>query len=429
WSRLHDQIISHSVDRKTGKTFNELRNEAYHEDRNVRKYAYEKELEILQTYDIPLAAALNNIKGATIRLNQKRRWEGAIEKSLYYNRISNKTLNALIGAMEDSLPFWRSYFDVKAKLLGVEKCAFYDMFAPLMPKNSAKVSEKIWDFAEAKKYITERFYAFSKDMGDFAEQAFSGGWIDAKIRKGKVGGAYCEYFPAQKESRILSNFSGTFSDITTLAHELGHAYHNHCVKNADIPFTHYPMTLAETASIFCETIVIKKAISETTGFERIKLLEMHLSDANQVTVDILSRFYFERAVFEERSSQELGVQDFCRLMAKAQEKTYGSGLSEERHSYMWAVKSHYYSPELDFYNFPYAFGLLFSLSLYARYKNEGTSFVPMYENLLRETGRADCETICRNLGFDIESKDFWASGLDVFKEELCELQAYANENA
>lgn len=436
WSRLQEQIISNAVDTETGKTFNELRNEAYAAERAVRKTAYEKETALLKQNEIALAASLNNLKAATISLNKRRGRKEAIERSLFECRMSRKTLDALIGAMEDALPMWRSYMKTKAQLLGIEKCAFYDIFAPLKaPHNATKGAnpapgselqgEKVWTFNEAKKYIIERFSSFSEDMGNFARHAFENNWIDAQVRRGKVGGAYCTDFPFHKVTRVLSNFTGTFSDVTTLAHELGHAYHGWCVKDLDYPQTLYPMTLAETASIFAETIVMKDQLSKTSGFERAKLIEMHLSDGNQVLVDILCRFYFERSVFEERSKSELSATDFCRLMEKAQNDTYGSGLSKERHPYMWAVKSHYYIPDLDFYNFPYAFGQLFALALYARFEKEGSSFPGVYTALLKDTGSYSCETVCRKAGFNIESKDFWAQGIRVFAEELKELKAYA----
>ena len=427
WSRLQEQIISNAADAQTGKTFNELRNEAYSAERSVRKTAYEKELFLLKQSEIPLAASLNNLKGATVSLNKRRGWKGALERSLFECRMKSKTLDALIGAMEDALPMWRSYMKTKAKLLGLEKCAFYDIFAPLPPpsKKDAAGGEMVWSFGDAKKYIIERFDSFSEDMGNFARLAFTQKWIDARVRRGKVGGAYCTEFPLHKVSRVLSNFTGTFSDVSTLAHELGHAYHNWCVKDSDYPFTTYPMTLAETASIFAETILIKDQLSKTSGYERAKLIEMHLSDANQVLVDILCRFYFERSVFEERAKAELSAGDFCRLMLDAQNKTYGSGLSKERHAYMWAVKCHYYIPEFDFYNFPYAFGQLFALALYARFEKEGAAFPAVYTSLLKDTGSASCEEVCRKAGFDIETKEFWESGIRVFASELKELKAYA----
>lgn len=429
WSRLHEQIISNLVDKETGKTFNELRNEAYSSDRKLRKTAWEKEIALLEQNKIAFAACLNNIKGETLCLNKRRNWPTAISRACFSSCLNENTLNALIKAIENSLPFWREYLDTKAQIMNLEKCAFYDLFSPLpkpVSQNNTNSEEKIWTFPEAKEYIIEKFSNFSVDMGKFAKMAFDENWIDAEIRQGKVGGAYCQDFPLQKVSRVLSNFTGTFSDITTLAHELGHAYHHWCIKDLDYSLTQYPMTLAETASIFAETILTKDAIDNSTGYEKAKLIEMHLSDSCQVLVDILSRFYFEKSVFENRKDSELSAEDFCRLMLDAQEKTYGSGLSNEKHPYIWAVKSHYYSPHLDFYNFPYAFGLLFATGLFNRYKNEGDSFAQTYTEILRNTGSFSCEDVCKKAGFNIESLEFWESGINTFKEELAALKEYAS---
>lgn len=450
WSRLHEQVISNLTDTATGKTFNEIRNEAYSPDPAVRKKAWETEISLLQSVEIPIAAALNNLKGATVTLNRRRGWNEAIDRALSSANMGKKTLAALIGAIEDSLPFWREYLQLKGRLLQAagetesgksdsgstsetasQGCAFYDLFAPL-PKVlgeasvSAENSVKMegWTFDEARSYITEKFYGFSKDMGDFAANAFAHNWIDAEVRKGKVGGAYCIDFPSKGVSRVLSNFTGSFSDVTTLAHELGHAYHHHCIAGLDYQLTHYPMTLAETASIFAENIIMKDVIARCQGFDKLQLLELHLQDSCQVLVDILSRFYFEQSVFQQREKGELSAADFCGLMAQAQEKSYGNGLSAERHEYMWAVKTHYYSPDLDFYNFPYAFGLLFALGLHAQYQQQGKDFPQVYQNLLRDTGTYSCEEVCRRAGFDIESKEFWAAGIKTFLPELEELKAY-----
>lgn len=435
FSRLQEQIISNLKDKESGKTFNELRNDAYDKSREVRKESFNKELRLLDEMSIPLAACLNSIKGTTITLNRHRNWSGALEKALTQSRISQKTLNSLIGAIEDSIPFWQEYLLTKAKILFPKeknpKLAFYDLFAPLVDNctsdNSTKENlvSKIWTFDEAKEYIIDRFNSFSKDMGSFAENAFKNNWIDAEIRSGKVGGAYCMDFPKQKVSRVLSNFTGSFSDITTLAHELGHAYHFSCIKDRDFELTQYPMTLAETASNFAETIVQKSIISSAEGFEKISMIELHLQDCCQVLIDILSRFYFERSVFEHRENGELSSEEFCSLMLEAQQKTYGDALSE-KHQYMWALKSHYYGTNLDFYNFPYAFGMLFSAGLYSRYKKEGPSFAETYRQILFETGRLSCEEVCRKAGFDIETKEFWQSGIDTLKDELKALKIYAD---
>lgn len=429
WGLLQEQIISNLAD-ENGKTFNEIRNEAYSEDGKIRKEAYEKELFLLKQNRIALAASLNNLKGETVTLNKKRHWENALDRSLFSSRISRKTLEALTGAIEDSLPVWRKYFQKKAQLLreagatasdnSKSGLAFYDLFAPLpqTTKTEGSLLTKKWTFEEASEYVIKEYYSFSKDMGDFAKNAFASGWIDARVRPGKVGGAYDEDFPKGHQSRILSNFTGAFSDIITLAHELGHAYHFSCLKGKRASFFDYPMTLAETASTFAETIVKQHMISCCDESEKKQILEMDLQDTAQVLVDILCRFYFEQSVFEERKENELNADDFCRLMKDAQERTYGDGLNDERHEYMWAVKSHYYSTGFDFYNYPYAFGQLFAAGLYALYKKEGPDFAKKYSELLSNTGCMSCEEVCRLSGFDITEKEFWKEGIDMYLKEV-----------
>ena len=473
WGRLHEQIISNAIDAESGKTFNELRNDAYSADPQVRKSAWQKEIALLKQNEIAIAAALNNLKGETVTLNKKRHWNAAIDRALASSRMSRATLDALIGAIEESLPLWRSYFKAKASYLRRHNLtastapglasevaepsqstvaedaglAFYDLFAPVAGNDAGALAEpgrsaaqvyaasgspaspsaaaqqslltRTWTFAEARDYIIERYNSFSTQMGDFARNAFDSGWIDAEVRAGKVGGAYDEDFPLGHQSRILSNFTGSFSDIITLAHELGHAYHFYCMKGKPAAFFDYPMTLAETASSFAETIVKQDMIAKCSGSDRLQILDLDLQDVSQVLVDILCRFYFERSVFEEREKGELAAADFNRLMRDAQERSYGDGLNQtERHEYMWAVKSHYYSTGLDFYNFPYAFGQLFAAALYARYQKEGAGFAKTYAALLSDTGSMSCEELCKKAGFDITTREFWKSGIAMYAEEV-----------
>lgn len=460
WDRLHEQLISNLKDPETGKLFNELRNDAYSPDARLRKESWQKEIALLKQNEIAFAASLNNLKGETLSLLEERSWNCAIDRALSSSRMKKETLDALIAAIEESLPQWRRYLKAKAEYLknhnatastncGKEKgLAFYDLFAPLdgntasdgntntagqtetgcntatpSATNNRAASEesllsKNWTFDEARDYIIREFASFSPKMGEFAQNAFDRNWIDARVHPGKVGGAYCQDFYVQKESRVLSNFTGAFSDIITLAHELGHAFHFFCIKDKDYRNANYPMTLAETASTFAETIVKQDILKTASKEDRIKILELDLQDTCQVLVDILCRFYFERSVFEERQNGELTSEDFCRLMAHAQERSYGDGLSAERHEYMWAVKSHYYSVDLDFYNFPYAFGQLFAAGLYSRYKKEGKAFVDIYCNLLSDTGSMSCEDLCFKAGFDITKKDFWKSGIDFYINEI-----------
>ena len=441
WDRLHEQLISNLKDTETGKTFNELRNDAYSADAKVRKSSYEKEISLLKQNEIAFAACLNNLKGETLSLNRHRKWQKPLDRSLSSARLSQKTLEALIGAIEESLPLWREYFNLKADFLHKNNLtvsqdkkglAFYDLFAPMALSDESVSSSglsrqsllsKTWTFDEARDYIIERYSSFSGQMGDFAKKAFAENWIDAEVRAGKVGGAYDEDFALGHQSRIMTNFTGAFSDIITLAHELGHAYHFSCMKGKPAAFFSYPMTLAETASTFAETIVKQDMISKCSDAEKIQILDLDLQDVSQVLVDILCRFYFEKSVFEEREKGELNADDFCRLMKDAQEKSYGSGLNSERHEYMWAVKSHYYSTGLDFYNFPYAFGQLFAAGLYARYQKEGAAFARTYAELLSNTGNMSCEDLCKKAGFDITQKDFWKSGIEMYAKEVKDLRS------
>lgn len=435
WDRLHEQIISNLKDDE-GKTFNELRNDAYSPDPNLRKKSYEKELFLLKQNEIAFAACLNNLKGETLTLNKRRKWKQPLDRALFSSRLDKKTLNALIKAIEKSLPDWRKYFCAKADFLRknnltastqkyvngkAEKgLAFYDLFAPIENPQENSILSKKWTFDEARTYVIERYRSFSEDMGNFAEKAFRENWIDAQVRPGKVGGAYDEDFALGHQSRIMTNFTGTFSDVITLAHEIGHAYHFSCLKGKSVSFFSYPMTLAETASTFAETIVKQDILKKCSEAEKLQILDMDLQDVSQVLVDILCRFYFEKSVFEERKKGELNAQDFCSLMRQAQEKSYGKGLNSERHEYMWAVKSHYYSTGLDFYNFPYAFGQLFAVALYQRYLKEGKSFAKTYKEILSRSGSMSCEELCRNAGFDITDMEFWKSGIEFYSSRIRE---------
>ncbi len=411
WTRQHETIsstLSATWNETTGeqKTVTQLRALAFDPSRNVREKAYRLELQAWKGMEIPLSYSLNGVKGFAVTFNKRRRFEDDIESALYASRISSKTLKALIGSMEEGLPIFRRYLKAKARYLGVENLRFYDLFAPVGE------SAKKWTFDEVRSYIEAQFGRFSKAMGQFAKLAFDGGWIDAAPREGKVGGAYCTDFPLAKESRVLCNFDGSFSDLQTVAHELGHAYHGYILKDDSAIHSDYPMTLAETASIFAQTLVFDAALGDASEAEKVHVIEEFLQDCTQVIVDILSRFYFEKKVFSERANAEVSPQEFCSFMVDAQKATYGDGLDENYlHSYMWAVKPHYYSHELGFYNFPYAFGLLFGLGLFSRYKKEGTSFVPQYDKVLKETGRGSANQVTAEAGFDIESRDFWMDGI------------------
>lgn len=428
WSRLQESVLANSSavwDESTGerKTMVELRNLAYDSDRAVRQRAYRAELGIWKNYELPVAAALNGVKGTVATLNSRRGWARALDTSLSQARISQAALDALIGAMEESLPMWRRYLRAKARLMGLETLSFYDIFAPIQ-RGTAEMPS--FDWSGAKAFIVKQFGTFDSAMASFAERAFDNSWIDARPREGKVGGAFCTHFPAAKQPRVLCNFDGSYSSLITIAHELGHAWHYETIKDLPTLLSQYPMTLAETASIFSETLVSNAAMTDIDPSAKLPLVELHLQDSCQVIVDILSRFYFERAVFEERKKGEITAARFCELMLDAQAKTYGEALrADERHPYMWAVKGHYYIPGLSYYNFPYAFGLLFGLGLYSLYEAQGGAFASKYRELLRLTGSLPAVEVARRAGFDIETPDFWRGAMKPIEREVEFLEAQA----
>jgi len=417
FSRLQEAISSSatSEEGEEGKTVVQLRNEAFHKDRAVRKAAFEEELAVWKTHEVAFGASLNGVKGTTITLDKARGYESPLSRALKQSRIEPEVLTALITTLEKNLPMFRGYLKTKAKALSLDSCAFYDLFAPV------GTGGKSYTFAEARSFIIRQFSLFSEDMGAFAEKAFSNNWIDAEPRKGKVGGAYDTSFPLAQQSRILSNFDGSFNALSTLAHELGHAYHDSVVLAQSHLLRSYPMTLAETASIFSEYVVFQGAISNCDADERLTLIEHFLQDTTQVCVDILSRFYFESALFEKRAEGELIADELSALMVDAQKRSYGEGLSVY-HPYMWAVKGHYYSSDLSFYNYPYAFGQLFALGLYAQKEKDGSGFAAKYRSLLEKTGSASAQEVALVLGCDITSETFWQEGMDI-------IASYAQEFA
>jgi pepF/M3 family oligoendopeptidase len=434
WARLQEAVSSTVTavwDRASGerKTVVALRDLAHSPDRGVRERAYRAELGAWRSMEIPLAASLNGVKGTALALDKRRGWKSPAQKSAFQSRISEKALAALVGAMEGSLPLFRRYLKAKASLLGIGACAFYDLFAPVGG------ASKKWPWTEAVEFIARQFAGFDPEMGAFAQKAVSRRWIDAPGREGKIGGAYCTDFPLagregetpRGESRILCNFDGSFDSVFTVAHELGHGWHHELLKGLSRFQTAYPMTLAETASIFAETIVFEGALDAAdSDDDRMSLIEGNLKDCCQVIVDILSRFYFETALFERRDRGELSPEELCALMIDAQKRTYGDGLAEDLlHPYMWAVKSHYYNSGLGFYNYPYAFGQLFSLGLYARARAEGPGFARTYRELLRLAGQASAGAVAASAGFDIEDPAFWQGGIALIAKRVEEFEGLA----
>ncbi|WP_027892791.1 M3 family oligoendopeptidase [Calidithermus chliarophilus] len=410
FARLHSNVSSQITVKVRGEELpiSSVRLLAFDPDEATRKAAYEAELEAWKAHRIPLAAALNGWKGQQSTLNRKRGWADDLEPTLFTNRITRKALGAMQEVMEASFPHWRRYFRAKAKALGKAGLDWWDLFAPVGHSHSR------WSWEAGRDFIIEHLASFSPADAEVARRMYAEGRIDAEPRKGKQVGAYCSHFGGG-ESLIFTNYEESFGGVSTMAHELGHAYHNYCMRSKPPLLARGPMTLAETASIMNETIITEAALRKASEAEQVTLLEGNLQDAAQVIVDIHSRFLFERSVFERRKERELSASEFCALMLEAQQATYGDGLASY-HPYMWAVKGHYYG--IDFYNYPYAFGLLFGLALYNKHLELGPDFLPQYEDLLASVGVYPAKELAARFGFDLEDPAFWQGGMDVLMERI-----------
>lgn len=422
WGKLFSYLTSTVKVDYQGKeiTLSEARNLAYSPDAKVRKEAYEAEIASYEKIQDSIAFSLNNIKNQFTMICKKRGYASPIDMTLEQSRMSRKTLDAMMTAIEEYLPVFRKYMRKKAEMLGYKNgLPWYELFAPMGK------SDTTYSLEEAKEYLVNNFGKFSPDMADMMKEAFENEWIDFYPKKGKEGGAFCAGVSSIKQSRILTNYDGYFGSIRTLAHELGHAFHNVQIQDHRMLNQDYPMPVAETASTFNETHLVKAALKEATGEEKLNLLENSLMEHTQVIVDIYSRYLFETSVFEQCQDKFLMAEDCKNLMIEAQKKAYGDGLdSNYLHPYMWACKSHYYSSGLSFYNFPYAFGGLFALGLYSKFEKEGADFVPKYKAMLHATPVCTVEQAAAMEGIDLTTPDFWRQSLaqiEELVEEFCKL--------
>ena len=421
WSDLHGYITSTVPVDYRGQTINlsAVRNLAYDPDPQVRKDAYEAELACYERIKDSSAFALNSIKLETLSDCELRGYASPLARTLEHSNMEAATLDAMLGAMDEYLPKFWQYLKAKGKALGHENgLPWYDLFAP-MGSSSTKFTTQ-----EAKDFLVAQFEGFNPAEAKMIADAFDQEWIDFFPREGKAGGAFCAGVEAIGQSRILTNYDGAFGDVVTLAHELGHAWHNECIKEHR-PLNHdYSMPLAETASTFNECVVMASAIGKASDDqEKLALIESQLQDATQIICDIYSRFRFEKAVFEKRPEEFMHADTLCRLMLEAQKVSYGDGLDPDTlHPYMWVCKGHYYGP--TFYNFPYAFGGLFARGLYAQYEQEGEAFIPKYNKLLYATPAATAEDVAKVADIDLTDKAFWRGALQTIAEQIdlfCEL--------
>ncbi len=420
WSNYKDYLIStHKVDinvdgKEESLPLTVVLNMAYSKDPEVRKNAYEAEIKSYEKIEEGVAAALNGIKGEVITTSELKGYKSPLHMTLEESRMDEDILNAMLTAIKESLPTFRKYLRRKAEILGHKNgLPFYDLYAPVVEK------EMKFDFEEGKAFVEKNFRKFSDNLANFALKAFDNNWIDVYPKEGKVGGAFCASIKDIKESRILLNYGNSFSDVVTMSHELGHGFHGECLNNETMLNSEYPMTLAETASNFCEIIIKKSAVKEASKEEAFAILEAEISDCNQVIVDIYSRFLFESEVFEKRKESSLSVEEINNAMLSAQKEAYGDGLDNNYlHKYMWTWKPHYYYATANFYNFPYAFGNLFAKGLYAEYLKRGDSFCKEYEELLAVTGKNSVADVTKIMNIDVHDVNFWRNSLKLIEEDI-----------
>ncbi|MDF2681049.1 MAG: oligoendopeptidase [Brevibacillus sp.] len=421
WTKLQEMISSTllvdlTVDgEKKQLPLPVVRNMAYEKNAELRKQAYEAELAAYKKIEESSAASLNGIKGEVITVAKLRGYESALDKTLKDSRMDKETLDAMLTAIRESLPTFHKYYSKKAELLGhaTGKLPFYDMFAPVGN------ADMRFTYKEARDFIVKHFGSFSEKLANYAARAFDNQWIDAETREGKRGGAFCANLHVVGESRIMANYTGSYNDVSTLAHELGHGYHGDCLVNEAFYNSDYPMPIAETASILCETIIANAALQQASPEEAFAILENDISGSGQVIVDIYSRFLFESALFERRENGSLSVNELKELMLQSQKAAYGDGLDPDiLHPYMWVCKPHYYSADYNYYNFPYAFGLLFAKGLYAVYLERGDAFVEQYDQLLSVTGKMGIADVAAIMDVDVRSVDFWRNSLSLIGNDI-----------
>ena len=391
------------------------RNMAYAQSQELRKAAYTAELKSYRKIASASAACLNGIKGEAITIAKARGFSSPLDMTLTDSRMDKDTLDAMFGAIIDARPHFRRYLKKKASLLGHDgSLPYYDLYAPMGHFDFH------FTYKEARDFIVETFSEFSSNLGNFAIKAFDNGWIDMEPRDGKSRGSYCCNIHALKESRIAINFTGTFYDITTLAHELGHGFHYECLNNQTILNTDYTMPMAEAASMFCQTLATEKLLQNTTKENYFAILENDLMNFTQMLIEILARYTFETNLFERRKEGNIHVKELNQLLLNAQNFAYGDGLSEEKHPYMWICKPHYYFPDFHFYNFPYPFALLFSKGLTSMYREKKEDFTPLFEKMLTATGSNNVRDIFKILGVDSSDKQFYENAIKEIINEIDE---------
>ncbi len=424
YSTIVDQIhLAVEIDGETKKlSVGQASNLLSSADRSLRSRVFQQLTNAWGDQGELCASALNHLAGFRLNLYKKRGWSSVLQEPLFLNRMSEPTLNSMWAAIEYAKPKLVEYLKRKAKLLGVDKLSWYDLEAPLGTDCQSIA------YGDASEFIIQRFNQFSSDMAKFAKMALENEWIEAEDRPGKRPGGFCTEFSQSKQSRIFMTYSGTNQGVSTLAHELGHAYHAYVVQDMPVFARDYSMNVAETASTFAELVVANAAIQQTTDeAERLGLLDDKIQSSVAFFMNIHARFLFEVRFYQARSQGQLTVEELNELMTLAQKDAYGDAL-DQYHPQFWASKLHFYITDVPFYNFPYTFGYLFSTGVYAQALVEGEDFAKRYRDLLQDTGRMRVEDLAhKHLGVDLAGEDFWQAAVNLVMQDVDEFLAITAE--
>ncbi len=424
WDRLHTDLTSQLRATIDGESLpiNAVRGMATAPDEAARQAGYEAEVVAWASIATPISSALNAIKGDANTVNRRRAWPSPLDASLYANSVSRKTYDALTAAVDAALPDFRRWLRIKAEMHEPREgggLAWWNMIAPLPGVDS----ELSW--SDGIEIVDQAFSSYGGPLGGLVRRALDERWIDAPPADGKVGGAFCMPFVGDR-SLVLLNWSGSIDAAQTTAHELGHAYHNVALAGRTPLQRRLPMALAETASIFCETLTVDHGLQTLDGLDRLALLDADLAGANQVVVDIRSRILFETEVFARRQSRLLGASELCEIMGQAQLDAFGDGIDQSTaHPWMWLLKGHYYGAH--FYNWPYTFGHLFGLGLFAKYREDADVFRVKYDDLLSRVGMDSAEDLGAAFDLDITDTTFWTASLDVIRSRIDAYETLAAE--
>ena len=399
-----------------------VRGLASHPDPTTRRAAFDAELAVWPSIAMPVAAALNAVKGEANVVNRRRHWDSPLDASLFANSVSRPTYDAMTAAVHRSFPDLRRWMRTKARLHGhADGLPWWDLVAPL-PDVDTSLS---WDAGVD--WVRDAFGSYSAELGGLVDRALDERWIDAPPRDGKSGGAFCMPVAGDR-SLVLLNWSDSLQSAQTTAHELGHAYHNVTLAHRTPLQRRLPMALAETASIFCETLAIEAGLVGAEPERRLAVLDTSIGQATQVVVDIASRVRFETELFERRDRGAVGVSDLNAMMLDAQAATYGDGIDlDTRHPFMWLLKPHYYSSH--FYNWPYTYGLLFGLGLFAAYRSDPDRFRVGYDELLSRAGMDTAEELGESFGLDVTDEAFWEASLDVIRGRIADYERIAHDRS